>query len=81
MGDHRSVPPHQDDTSGSPPRAEASNQNAASSAGSRSPRTDRGMSGCLSRRDPRQKLLYKLRHVVLAQSVTHRTVAKQNSRN
>ncbi len=71
MGDHRSVPPHQDDTSGSPPRAEASNQNAASSAGSDPLELIEECLAAFADDDPRQKLLYKLRHVVLAQSVTH----------
>ncbi len=71
MSDHRSVPPHQDDTSGSPPRTGASNQKAASTTGVDPLELIEECLATFPENNPRQKLLYKLRHVVLAQSVTH----------
>jgi len=70
MSDHRSVPPHQDDTSGSQPRTDASNQKTTSTGVDPLELIEE----CLAtfpEHDPRQKLLYKLRHVVLAQSVSY----------
>jgi len=71
MSDRRSVPPHQDDTSGSPSRTDASNQKATSPAGVDPLELIEECLAAFPENDPRQKLLYKLRHVVLAQSVAH----------
>ena len=71
MSDHRSVPPHQDDTSGSQPRTDASNQKTTSTTGVDPLELIEECLATFPEHDPRQKLLYKLRHVVLAQSVSY----------
>jgi proteasome-associated ATPase len=71
MSDHRSVPPRQDDTSEQAARPDPANQKATGAAGTDPLELIEECLVAFPEHDPRQKLLYKLRHVVLTQTVAH----------